>query len=170
MSKKTDPKPVSQALGNVLQRLGLNKALSRHSIALRWPKLVDSVIANHTKIDKISGDTIFVIVDSAVWMSELSAVRLKLLDKVNRELGKGVAPFKEIRFIQRSWARTRPEPEVKEQEIAPPDEKHLRSVRQILNPLKDEELKRIIDRIVEKDRRLKASRDSSGKSRKRTGA
>lgn len=156
--RPSDPKPLSRTVKDVLAGLGLNKALSRHSVIHRWPQLVDSVIARHAKIDRVSGDTIFVIVDSAVWMSELSAIRLKILYKVNRALDPDAAPFREIRFSLRSWARTA-DPEVKKvPDIPPPDEKQLRVVRQILSPLRDQSLKDIVERIVEKDRRLKELR------------
>ncbi len=156
--RPSDPKPLYRTLNDVLAGLGLNKALSRHSVIQRWPKLVDSVIARHTKIDRISGDTIFVIVDSAVWMSELSAIKIKLLSKVNEALDPDAAPFREIRFSLRSWARTA-DPEVKKvPDIPPPDEKQLRVVKQILSPLRDQSLKDLVERIVEKDRRLKELR------------
>jgi hypothetical protein len=155
---KTDPRPMSTALNKVLGELGLKKALSRHSVIHKWPRLVDSVIAKHAKIDRISADTVFVIVDSAVWMSELSAIRLKLLDKLNSALEPGAAPFKEIRFTLRSWART-PESNPKPQPvIPPPDEKQQRLVKQILTPLKDQSLREMVNRIMEKDRRLKEMR------------
>ncbi len=164
--RPSDPKPLSRTVKDVLAGLGLNKALSRHSVIHRWPQLVDSVIARHAKIDRVSGDTIFVIVDSAVWMSELSAIRLKLLQKVNGALDRDAAPFREIRFSLRSWARTA-EPEAQKiPDIPPPDEKHLRVVNRILSPLKDQSLKDIVERIVEKDRRLKELRKSeSGKDK-----
>lgn len=164
--RSSDPKSLSRTVKDVLAGLGLNKALSRHSVIHRWPQLVDSVIARHAKIDRVSGDTIFVIVDSAVWMSELSAIRLKLLYKVNTALDRDAAPFREIRFSLRSWARTA-EPEAQKiPDIPPPDEKHLRVVDRILSPLKDQSLKDIVERIVEKDRRLKELRKSeSGKDK-----
>lgn len=156
--RPSEPKPLSRAVRDVLDGLGLSKALSRHSVIHRWPTLVDSVIARHTKIDRVSGDTIFVIVDSAVWMTELSAIKLKLLNKVNKALEPGAAPFSEIRFSLRSWARTETAEQKKPPDIPPPDEKQLRVVNQILSPLKDQSLKDIVERIVEKDRRLKELR------------
>lgn len=156
--RRTDPRPLSQALNNVLGGLGLKKALSRQSVIHRWPELVDSVIAKHAKLDRISGDTIFVIVDSAVWMSELNAIRMKLLNRVNGILESGAAPFTEIRFSLRSWAKTEAKTVAAEPIIPEPDEKQLRAVSRILSPLKDEALREMVNRIVEKDRRLKELR------------
>ena len=155
---KTELKPLSQALNSVLENLGLKKAVSRQSVIHRWPYLVDAVIAKHAKIERISGDTLFVMVDSAVWMSELSAMKPNLLERVNRSLDSGAAKFRDIRFSQRSWAESRQVVASVEPEINPPDEKHLRAVHKILEPLKDESFRDIINRIIEKDRRLKAVR------------
>lgn len=153
-----DPKPLSQSLRKALGAMGLNKAISRHSIIHRWPKLVDSVIASHAKVDRISADTIFIIVDSAVWMSELSAIRLKLLERVNSSLERGAAPFTDMRFTLRSWARTDKPEEKIPIPAPPPDEKDKRMANQILGNVKDEALREVIDRIIEKDRLLKTKR------------
>jgi len=91
-------------------------------------------------------------------MSELSAMKPNLLERVNRSLDSGAAKFRDIRFSQRSWAESRQVVASVEPEINPPDEKDLRAVNQILEPLKDESFRDIINRIIEKDRRLKAVR------------
>ncbi len=149
---------ISSTLKTVLANLGLTKALSRQSVIQLWPRLVSHVIARHARIDRISGDTVFVIVDSAVWMSELTAVRFKILEKINGALDPDAAPFKEIKFIQRSWARAKELPKKEDIPIPEPNEKQKRMAQQILTPLKDETLREIVSRIVEKDRRLKELR------------
>src|SRR5512139_3749538 len=123
-------------IGEILQRIGLEAPLARHNIARLWPKIVDSAIARHAKVESVSGSTLFLAVDSSVWMNEMSAIRNLLLEKVNARLPPDAAPFTEIRFMQRSWARTE---DPKPQASRPPEmtDQESRMIGKILEPVKD---------------------------------
>jgi hypothetical protein len=150
---------VGSVLRDVLQRMGLKAPLARHNIARLWPKIVDSAVARHAKVESVSGSTLFLAVDSSVWMNEMSAIRNLLLEKVNASLPPDAAPFTEIRFMQRSWARTEdPKPQV-----SPPPEmtdQESRVVGKILEPVKDPDLKIILQKILDQERKLKWRRGS----------
>ncbi len=144
-------------LGKVLTQLGLSPSLSKHNIIQLWPKIVDSAVSRHAKAEKVVGSTLHVIVDSSVWMNELSAIKNVLIDKVNARIRSEAAKITEIRFSQRSWAKERP----KEEDAATTSprreltEKEARLVRTLLEPVKDDRLKALLKRILEKDALLK---------------
>lgn len=146
-------------IGEILQRMGLQATLARHNIARLWPKIVDSAVARHAKVESVSGSTLFLAVDSSVWMNEMSAIRNLLLEKVNVSLPPNAVPFTEIRFMQRSWARTE---DRKPQASQPPEmtDQESRMVSKILEPVKDPDLKIILQKILDQDRKLKWRRGS----------
>ena len=150
---------VGSVLREVLQRMGLEAPLARHNIARLWPKIVDSAVARHAKVESVSGSTLFLAVDSSVWMNEMSAIRNLLLEKVNASLPPNAVPFTEIRFMQRSWARTE---DPKPQASQPPEmtDQESRMIGKILEPVKDPDLKIILEKILDQDRKLKWKRGS----------
>jgi len=156
---KTDATSVGSVLREVLQRMGLEAPLARHNIARLWPKIVDSAIARHAQVESVSGSTLFLAVDSSVWMNEMAAIKNLLLEKVNASLPPDAPPFTEIRFMQRSWAKA---PDRKRQKPQPPEltDQERRVVGKVLEPVKDPDLKIILQKILEEDRKLKWKRNS----------
>jgi hypothetical protein len=161
MKKKTKSavKTVGSVLREALQRMGLEAPLARYNIARLWPKIVDSAIARHAKVESVSGSTLFLAVDSSVWMNEMSAIRNLLLEKVNASLPPDAAPFTEIRFMQRSWAKA---PEPKRPKPQPPEmtDQESRVIGKIVESVKDPDLKTILQKLLDQDRKLKWKRDS----------
>jgi hypothetical protein len=155
--RKDYPRSAGRILQGTLKQLGLHAGLSRHRVVHLWPKIVEPTVARHAKAEKVSGSTLYVIVDSSVWMNELAAIRNLLLEKVNSRLAPDASPITEIRFMQRSWARV---PESKTPEPEPPvlGEADRRLVGAMLEPVKDEDLRRMLQRILEKDLALRIRR------------
>lgn len=160
MKRSGPPKPVSagRLLDGLLDALGLKRGMSRHGVVHLWPKIVDAAIARHTKCEKVVDSTLYVSVDSSVWMNELAALKGVLLEKVNSCLEPGASRITDIRFHQRSWARSGDETPSDPPPPSPPTEENKRMVRRTLEPIKDEELKKTLQRILEKDRVLKSQR------------
>ncbi len=158
------PERVGEVLGEVFARLGVEATLSRHRIASLWPEIVQQSVARHAQVEGVSGSVLHLRVDSAVWMNELSALKMTLLEKVNAKLHPDATPFTDIRFFQRSWAAQKetasadaqPEPP-----LPPPTEEDLALVRDTLEPISDEELRTLLARILEKDRLLRHRRRQS---------
>ncbi|MBI5249614.1 MAG: DUF721 domain-containing protein [Desulfomonile tiedjei] len=142
-------------LGKVLGQMGLAPSISRHRLVQLWPKIVDAAVSRHTTAEKIVGSTLHVIVDSSVWMNELSAVRSVLLDKVNSRIEYEAARITDIRFHQRSWANRHTPKHDEPASSTDLTEKDVRLVRALLEPVKDEELRAVLKRILEKDALLK---------------
>jgi len=156
---KTDATSVGSVVREVLQRMGLEAPLARHNIARLWPKIVDSAVARHAKVESVSGSTLVLAVDSSVWMNEMAAIKNLLLEKVNASLPPNAVPFTDIRFMQRSWAKAK---DRKHQEPRPPEmtDQESRVIDKILEPVKDPDLKVILQKILNEDRKLKWKRES----------
>ena len=148
------PKNVGSVLRDVLKSMGLGVPLSRHNLVRLWPKIVDSTVAGHARVEQISGSTLVLAVDSSVWMNELAAIKGLLLEKVNACLEPDAAPITEIRFLQRSWAKRR-ESSLTTTQPPPVTPQEAQIIDSVLAPVTDPELKAILARILEKDRKLK---------------
>ncbi len=159
MKRKALKQPVlaGTVLRAALERHGLRAAVSRYSIVNLWPKIVAEGVARHARAEKVVGSTLHVAVDSSGWMNELAAVKNVILAKVNSHLERGAAPITDIRFYQRSWAKA-PPPAPSAEDPPPPSERDTRIRDRMLEPIKDDELKRTLERILEKDRKLKYRR------------
>jgi predicted nucleic acid-binding Zn ribbon protein len=161
MKRRRQTKIVSagSVLRGVLGRYGLNASISRHNVVTLWPKIIDAAVARHVKAEKVTGATLHLEVDSSVWMNELAAMKHVLLEKVNAALEPGAAKITDIRFRQRSWAKS----DKKEvEQPLPPEatEQELRLARTILAPVTDDSLRDVMSRILDKDRKLKSHRDT----------
>lgn len=153
------PQSAGSVLGSVLRGMGLTQALSRHAVVTHWAEIVDESVARHAKAEKVTGSTLHVAVDSSVWMNELAALKKVLLEKVNSSLPAGAAPIEDMRFSQRSWARS--SEHIQDEPTPPaPDERDIRAARTVLEPIRDDKLKHLLNRILEKDRQLKWRRTS----------
>lgn len=148
---------MATVLKELFKDRGWSLAFSRNRLVTLWPEIVDATVARHARAEKLIGSTLYVAVDSSVWMNELAAIKIVLLEKVNAHLEPGATPISDIRFYQRSTA-TR-------QETLPPTrpetrltEKEARMIRLMLEPVRENELKTILRKILEKDSLLKRRR------------
>jgi hypothetical protein len=148
------PQSAGVVLEALLAQWGLQGALARHSVVSDWDAIVESSIARHAKALKVVDSTLHVAVDCSVWMHELAALKPLLLHKINARLPTGTPPIRDIRFQQRSWA-FRPTSNPEDPPIPEPNQDEVRLAHQILSRVEDPELKSLLSRILEKDRRLK---------------
>lgn len=155
--QKSQPVSAASILRLILDRYGLAAAYSRHNVINLWPSIVSEPVARHAKAERLTGSTLHVAVDSSVWMNELSAIKPLLLEKINACIDTGAAPVKDIRFFQRSWA-TSPVPSPPYAEEQQLSEQDVRKVNRILEPVGNEDLRCLFDRILAKDLRLKKKR------------
>lgn len=158
-SKLPQPVPARSVLETIVNRLGLRAGLSRHRIISLWPRIVGPGVARHTRATEVRGSVICVEVDSSVWMNELAAIKSTLLEKVNALLDEGAAPITDIRFRQVSLIGS-PNPPSPEPEPPVLDEAAAGIVRTTVEPVKDDHLRSLLKRILEKDQRLKHRREN----------
>ncbi|MGC8907489.1 MAG: DciA family protein [Desulfomonilaceae bacterium] len=156
------PAHAGTVLNKILDKYGLKKGLSRRQVAYLWPRIVSPAIARHARIERITEKVVYIAVDSSVWMNEIAALKELLLAKINKTLSPGAAKFEDIRFAQRSWGFGAPKTSKAPEEPVLLDERDQRRVHALLQPLGDEDVRAVVQRLIEKDLKLKKSRQAAG--------
>ena len=81
-----------QRLGDVLQKtlkgLKISRNFTDQNILNAWNKAVGPQISAQTHLDKLRKDTLFVKVSNSIWMHQLQFMKLDIIDKTNKILGK----------------------------------------------------------------------------------
>jgi Dna[CI] antecedent, DciA len=84
-------KRAGDALPAVLKDLRMDRRQSEAEIAKVWNHLIDPTIATHAQPTGIRNGTLFVSVDSSVWLSEIVRYRRKeILDRLQHSFGRGM--------------------------------------------------------------------------------
>ena len=68
-------RPVSDLMPKVLSQLGLDRKRSEAEIVRVWNHSIDPVITKHAQLAGLARGTLFINVDSNVWLSELVRYR-----------------------------------------------------------------------------------------------
>lgn len=91
------PRPIAEALAEVLAVRGLEDDVARAKVLAAWPRLVGPQIAKVTQARLVTEDgTLVVDVRTHGWMSELSLMERTLVARVNA--GSETAPIRRIRW------------------------------------------------------------------------
>jgi predicted nucleic acid-binding Zn ribbon protein len=91
------PRPIAEALPELLKARGLEDDVARASVIEAWPRLVGSQIAGVTQPRLVTEDgTLVVGVTTHGWMSELSLLERTLVARINA--GEERAKVKKIRW------------------------------------------------------------------------
>lgn len=83
------PVAVSQVLGPLLKRHGLDKKIARYEFVRRWPEIVGEEISKRTRPECFRGNTLVVRVCNSVWAQELSFYKQVILKRLRRHLTQG---------------------------------------------------------------------------------
>lgn len=90
------PTRLDQALGELVQDLGLSKKLREYDVLTSWHRIVGEQIARVTTAQRVNKGILYVGVSSAPWRTELTMKRRALIERINEALGQPV--IKDIRF------------------------------------------------------------------------
>ena len=98
--EKKRPERLANVLSGLLKTSGLEERVEQARVVPEWPQLVGPQIAAVTEPRSISGDgTLFVLVRTNAWMTELSLLEPELLRSLNRDPNR--APVRKIRWLLR---------------------------------------------------------------------
>jgi hypothetical protein len=88
---KDASKPVSDILTGVLGKMRLEQRLDESRIQQIWPQVIDPTVAAHASPANFAKGTLFVLVDSNVWLDEIVRYRRhEILERLQTALGKTV--------------------------------------------------------------------------------
>jgi predicted nucleic acid-binding Zn ribbon protein len=89
---------ISEILDSVLKRKGLGKKLKQHELFLRWEEIVGERLAKKAVPKCFQGETLIVVVNNAVWMSEMKFLKPRIIEKIQQLIHS--VKIKDIRLIQ----------------------------------------------------------------------
>ena len=82
-------KSVNEVMPRILARIRMDKRQSEAEILKVWNNLIDPAITAHAQPTGINKGTLFVTVDSSVWLSEIVRYRRKeVLDRLQHSFGR----------------------------------------------------------------------------------
>ena len=125
-----------------------------------WEKAVGPQIAAQSRPERIKKDTLFVKVSNSVWMHQLHFLKKDIISKVN-----ALPISQSIQDIRFSLGQLPPSVRTGEKAPAIPlDTGHLKErdramMETCLAPLKDEELKDIVERVMIKELTFRRNRE-----------
>lgn len=91
------PVRVGDMVEAVLDRKGLKNQVRRTSALGLWRDAVGGRIADVTEPRSVNGTALIVEVRSSAWLMELDLMKVKILEKLNRELPE--SPMEKIVFV-----------------------------------------------------------------------
>jgi len=155
MARRTRRKRSLQHLGEVLasalRKRSIFLALPDRDLAAAWAKAVGPVISAQTRIDRRSGDTLYVKISGPAWMHQLHFLKEEILAKLNS--GSSDPPLNNLRFfigdVGASLAAKTQRPA--EPSSAPLRERDRRMIEESLDPVSDFELKEILRRVMTRE-------------------
>ncbi|MBI5799852.1 MAG: DUF721 domain-containing protein [Verrucomicrobia bacterium] len=86
---KNHSRPLSSLLPGVLTSLGLDRRQAEAEIIKVWNSLLDPRVTSHAQPTGMNKGTLFVTVDSSVWLDEIVRYRRReILDRLQHSFGK----------------------------------------------------------------------------------
>ena len=146
MRKKLDS--LSHTLDKMLKARGLGGRLSEYRVFGQWEKSVGPVIARHAQPQAVRGKKLTLVVDSPAWMQQLSLLKPEIVEKVNRNLGKGTIKDITLRLGEVE-SREQPVEEPPVRVVLDPDER--KKIEDYVRGISDTDTREALRRVIEKD-------------------
>jgi len=89
VARELRAKPLSALMPKVLADLHIDRRRAEAEVMKAWPHLIDPNVAAHAQPTGIRNGTLFVAVDSSVWLSEIVRYRRKeILERLQHSFGR----------------------------------------------------------------------------------
>jgi len=143
-------------LENIFKKQKLNSVSTCSRIIEIWQDAVGPRIARHSRPKRLQNKTLWVDVDSSVWMQQLYFMEEKIKAKLNQIIGPSIINkirFKlgELEFPSESSSKKEEFPDWLEAEL---DDAAKKNIEKELAGLKDEGLKKELKSLFEKNARF----------------
>lgn len=90
MHNNKDEITLKSAINRLLKAYGLEEKMNETKIIIAWEKVMGKVIANYTNNIKIKDKKLIIELKSSALREELSYAKEKIIDTLNKEVGKKV--------------------------------------------------------------------------------
>jgi hypothetical protein len=148
---------ISPIIKGLAQSFGWEKGIASARLETGWNEIVGEAIASHTHPEEIRFDVLTILVDSAVWMHELSFLKKALTEKINPLLGK-----ERIRTVHFKIGLLPPKSVSPQKVFSLPveiGEKETALLDHLVLPVSDNDLKKAIQKAIR--RHLQTSREET---------
>ncbi len=132
-------------IAGAIPKIAIAPRLREYRIRQEWPKIVGEAIAKRTMPKALIKDTLYCVVTSAAWMTELNFQKPLIIDKINNALASG--SIKAIVFKPGVLPKAKPEaPE------APAVKNTLseKCIKEATSTINDDSLRKLISRVMKK--------------------
>lgn len=86
--RKKNEQPLKEVIEQFIQSFRLQPKLTEASIRATWESIVGAMIAKNTTHIYVRNTTLFIHLNSAALMQELTFAKSKLIKSINKSLGK----------------------------------------------------------------------------------
>jgi len=158
MKTNSSPSCVDEILERVFTQLGIDKKLRELKVLRDWKEVVGKKIEKHTYPLRVKKGNLFVVVDNSGWLAQITYFKEKIISEINQRQGRkvikdiylrlGKISRRNIRGPAKNWRMKRMKLEGRE----------LEKIKNKLNKVEDRTLRRILNRILVKDKKLKKIR------------
>lgn len=155
MIRDSFPSPVGEVLERVFSRLGVDTKIRELQVLRAWSEIVGRHLNKHSKPVSIRKGNLFVKVDSSAWLAQITYFKEKIISEINRREGREVVKDIYLRVGKVSSPHThyrRKRTRLIKTRLTRKDQKW---IEEVLAKVKDESLRRTIQRVLIKDRQLK---------------
>lgn len=162
MQNDNPPARIVDVLNQLLCRFGIDNKVKEMKILKSWPQVVGEALGKHSRAVSISKGNLFVEVDNSAWLTQLSHFKHKIILEFNRQQGKEVV--KDIYFrlgeVSSSLLKRRKAP--KRLSRARLDKKDVQWINERLEKIKDENLRKLLKRVLSKHKKAQKIRSKRG--------
>ena len=88
--KRTEPKQIGQIIADALAQEGLTGVMAEQKACFLWPEIVGPGVNRYTTRRYVERGVMHVYIPSAVLKNELSYIRTRLVEQINRAVGSDV--------------------------------------------------------------------------------
>jgi hypothetical protein len=150
MRHLTQPRTMGQILADSLRKANLGRIVKEGQLLKDWPRMVGPAVAQKAHPTSLKGKVLTVEVHDAAWRHQLSLMKLRLKEQINKAMGEEVV--EDLFFIYGS-----PKLESKEKSFTPKlrslTKSQKESITKIVEEASDPELKEILSSTIEKSLR-----------------
>ncbi|MCD6318112.1 DUF721 domain-containing protein [Candidatus Aerophobetes bacterium] len=158
MKRDNFPSCVDEILERVFTRLGINKKLRELKALRDWKEVVGEKIEKHTYPLRVRKGNLFIVVDSSGWLAQITYFKEKIISELNQRQGKEVIKDIYLRVGKVKHRNTcGPAKDWRIRRIKL-EEQELEEIKNKLNKIEDKPLRKILNRVLVKDKKLKKIR------------
>jgi predicted nucleic acid-binding Zn ribbon protein len=103
LSSRNPPLQLGGAIQQLLARLDANGRFDLVRLIRVWPEVVGNPIARRTEVSGLKFHTAVIKVSGAMWIQELTLLKLQILDRLRTALGDDAV--RDLRFVQGRLSR-----------------------------------------------------------------